>query len=103
MERYDVGAMAWKEFAVLADVTNEMERQLKLKAEGRFPYTARDPELSPLAKCAVLVEEVGEVARAVLEAGELVNDTHHVNLRKELIQVAAVALAWVEGLDGVRR
>jgi NTP pyrophosphatase (non-canonical NTP hydrolase) len=40
-------------------------------------------------KLAVLMEEVGEVARAILEGKEL-------TLQEELIQVAAVAIAWLE-------
>jgi hypothetical protein len=42
-------------------------------------------------KMAVLTEECGEVARAVLDAKPD-------DLRTELIQVAAVATAWLEGL-----
>ena len=41
-------------------------------------------------KAAVLAEECGEVARAVL-------DKDQVALVTELIQVAAVAIAWIEG------
>lgn len=41
----------------------------------------------------ILTEEVGESARASLE-----KDPAH--LRKELIQVAAVAIAWIESIDG---
>jgi hypothetical protein len=43
-------------------------------------------------KAAVLAEECGEVARAVLDR----NGPD--DLRTELIQVAAVAVAWLEGL-----
>ena len=42
-------------------------------------------------KLAVLTEECGEVARAVL-------DRKPADLRTELTQVAAVAVAWLEGL-----
>lgn len=42
-------------------------------------------------KMAVLAEEVGEVARAVL-------DRTPDRLRTELVQVAAVAVAWLESL-----
>lgn len=42
-------------------------------------------------KAMVLTEECGEVARAVL-------DRQPANLRTELIQVAAVAVAWLEGI-----
>jgi hypothetical protein len=47
--------------------------------------------VEPIVKAAVLNEECGEVARAVLDRDEdaLVN---------ELIQVAAVAVAWLESL-----
>jgi NTP pyrophosphatase (non-canonical NTP hydrolase) len=41
---------------------------------------------------AILHEETGEAARAILEADEE-------NMRAELIQVAAVAVAWVEDID----
>ena len=47
--------------------------------------------VAPIVKAAVLNEECGEVARAVLDRDEdeIVN---------ELIQVAAVAVAWLESL-----
>lgn len=84
---------------VIDDMRAERVRQDQLKAEGRFPYTCADPELSNFHCLTVLTEEVGEVARAVLEAEKLANDSHGKELRKELIQVATVCLAWVEGLD----
>lgn len=41
----------------------------------------------------ILVEEVGEVAKAL-------NDREPVeDLRAELVQVAAVAIAWIEAMD----
>lgn len=43
-------------------------------------------------KTAVLSEECGEVARAVLDAD-------HEAMRRELVQVAAVAVAWLESLE----
>ncbi|WP_198144303.1 hypothetical protein [Parafrankia sp. EUN1f] len=50
------------------------------------------PALGDQARLPVLVEEVGEVARAMLEGADLDH------LRAELVQVAAVALTWVEAL-----
>jgi NTP pyrophosphatase (non-canonical NTP hydrolase) len=47
--------------------------------------------IPPMEKVTVLLEEVGEVARAVLEGDRD-------NLRDELVQVAAVAWAWLEAL-----
>lgn len=45
-------------------------------------------------KMVILAEEVGEVAKAVLEVGKT-------ELRKELIQTAAVCVAWLESLDPI--
>lgn len=41
---------------------------------------------------AILVEEVGEIAKASLEHDEE-------NMKEELIQVASVVVAWLEGFD----
>lgn len=46
----------------------------------------------PQRKYLVLAEEVGEVAEALLNIDKE-------NLRDELIQVAAVAVAWLESFD----
>jgi hypothetical protein len=85
---------------VLADVVNECSRQLQLKAAGRFAHAIGDPELTDPERLVILVEEVGEVARAVAEDGGLANDKHNKFLRTELVQVAACAVAWVRGMDG---
>jgi hypothetical protein len=76
----------------LRAVTAERLRQVQLKTEGRFEHTCADPEATDGYRLTVLVEEVGEVARAVLESDGR-------GLREELVQVAAVAVAWIEGLD----
>ncbi len=49
------------------------------------------PAVEDSTKVMVLAEECGEVARAVLDL-----DAH--NLPRELIQVAAVAVAWLESM-----
>jgi hypothetical protein len=46
--------------------------------------------VSPAVKAAVLAEECGEVARAALDGT--------MDLKDELVQVAAVAVAWLESL-----
>jgi hypothetical protein len=48
------------------------------------------PLVADPVKAAVLMEECGEVARAVLDIADV---------RSELVQVAAVAIAWLEGLS----
>ena len=55
------------------------------------PRRLFQPAVADIVKTAVLSEECGEVARAVLD-----NDIDQ--LRTELIQVAAVAVAWLEAL-----
>lgn len=49
----------------------------------------------------VLVEEVGEVARALCEFRHLNKDTQQLKraLRSEVVQVAAMACAWLDALD----
>ena len=79
---------------VLIDVAAERLRQDALKAAGKFPATCADNTLSAGQKLAILVEEVGEVARAICDR----NPKH---MRKKLVQVAAVAVAWVEALTRV--
>lgn len=56
------------------------ERQRQNRIHPQFPEELR---------IAILTEEVGEVARALLEVDPE-------NLRDELIQVAAVAVRWLE-------
>jgi hypothetical protein len=95
-----MGYTIWPDGAtcdVLGEVNRERLRQDQLKGEGRFTHTCADD--MPLGeKLAMLVEEVGEVSRCVLEMGGKANDKHGRDLRKELIQVAAVAVAWAESI-----
>jgi NTP pyrophosphatase (non-canonical NTP hydrolase) len=75
-------------------VDDEVHRQLEMKRTGRFRYVCSDEEMGAEECLAVLMEEVGEVARAILEHKRLANDTHNKDIKKELIQVAAAAIAW---------
>lgn len=83
---------------VLTCIAAERLRQERLKAAGRFKFTPADLGLSDPERLAVLAEEFGEVAREVAErvAGKT---TDFAKLRAELVQVAAVAVAWVEFID----
>jgi hypothetical protein len=72
----------------------ERERQSELWA-GEHSWGSGDcssQDVPDPVKAAVLAEECGEVARAML-AGD------HLDLRRELVQVAAVAVAWWEALS----
>jgi hypothetical protein len=77
---------------VLHSIGDERERQTAKIAAGKIPWDCADNEVPSSAKLAVLVEEVGEVANALIE------DKHVSELYAELIQVAAVAAAWAESL-----
>jgi hypothetical protein len=106
------------EFEMYRRVRNEMGRQKKLMHEGRFPWTCHNPEISDSAKLTVLAEEFGEVAREVCEIQQILDtkwpgeideivisskqrgiSRRRENLKKELIQLAAISLAWCEALD----
>jgi hypothetical protein len=112
---------------VLSEVFTERERQEQLKASGKFLWTCadltykvpsqaayrghvvdteREVTVTHAERMAVLSEEVGEAAKEVVDfiiAGSK-SDTNNAKihlelLRKELVQVAAVAVAWIEALD----
>jgi NTP pyrophosphatase (non-canonical NTP hydrolase) len=74
-------------------IEQERDRQ-EAKWSGRHDWgegSCSSSGVAPIVKVAVLSEECGEVARAVLDGGD--------GLRAELVQVAAVAVAWLESLD----
>lgn len=99
---------------ILREVRGERRSQDEARSQGRFPFTCamlnydhRDKfgtlwsfEVTHAMRFPILVEEVGEAATALMhvEGGGSTHDTKR-DLRKELIQVAAVAVAWVEAID----
>ena len=76
--------------SVYDEIRTERTRQDTLAAAGRWGGESV-ATISDDRRLRVLVEEVGEVARALEE-----DDSQ---LRVELVQVAAVAVAWLEALD----
>ena len=60
--------------------------------------------VSETDRLAILTQKVGEVARALNEyrLGNLADDNWKGRRVRELIQVAAAALSWVEHLEGHR-
>lgn len=95
---------------VLCWVNRERHRQECLKAQGKFPWSCADQidpdsgrEILLAEKLAVLAEEFGEVAEIVCKLGAKRAEADTVSLkmlRDELVQVAAVAVAWAESLTG---
>lgn len=91
---------------IMSEILQERARQNVLKDEGRFDHTLDDKALSNGDRLACVDEEIGEVAREILELRRLVHDrprheqpgaSERDKLRKELIQVAALVVAWLEG------
>ena len=80
-----------RHYKVMAWIAQERTRQEEMVGSGKFPYSCADFDTPDEYRLAVLTEEFGEVGRAMLEPFQL-------TLRTELIQVAAVAAAWAEGL-----
>jgi NTP pyrophosphatase (non-canonical NTP hydrolase) len=85
-----------KQYEILKNVLDERVRQDQLKAQDRFKYTCADWELDESECLAVLMEEVGEVAREVLGKQGLTTDGKDGKLQTELVECAAVILAWLE-------
>lgn len=87
----------------LESIASERSRQEALREAGRFTHTAASPGITEEQCLAILVEEVGEVARQVLTqpGTAIANDTEGSleDLRGELVQVAAIAAGWIERLD----
>lgn len=73
-------------------IRKEILRQLDLQQAGKFKHIAFDAGCSNEMRLAMLMEEVGEVARGLQHAD-------WTNLKDELIQVAAIATSWVARLD----
>ncbi len=86
---------------VLGEVAAERSRQETLSAEKRADglswLTCASPLMHDRDKLAILTEELGEVARELCDA-RAEKRAPASNLRVELIQVAAIAVAWAEVL-----
>jgi hypothetical protein len=80
---------------ILAEILKERDRQDLLKMQGKFATTCADDIPNEL-RLVVLAEEFGEVAREVCDLPR--DPSAQGRLREELVQTAAVCLAWLEGL-----
>jgi hypothetical protein len=86
---------------VLDRIDIERIRQENLREAGRFTHTAASNGISEADRLAILTEEVGEVAGEVLGFSGLAADRGDGGrLRKEVLHVASVAVAWLEYLEG---
>lgn len=92
---------------VFSLIHQERDRQVALFVEGRISFECSSVVAEPRRKLRVLIEEVGEVAEAIDEwerwnasprAG-VQQQRAQKHLVTELIQVAAVCVAWLESLE----
>lgn len=87
---------------ILARVRGERARQRELLAARKIDFDCAEPKVWNSYKLAVLCEEVGEVSKEVQEWVNPKNpaaDKCRARMQTELIQVAAVAVAWAESLE----
>jgi hypothetical protein len=105
----------WGPEAIYAAIVEERLRQEELFETGAHVTHLSNPDTSQASRLAILAEEFGEVAREVVEYDdgrlryaldpnlkEMPKHRHAYfqgQLRKELIQVAAVCVAWCEAID----
>lgn len=73
-------------------IAEEFWRQWELCKDGKFPWASYDPDAPLDHLMIVLMEELGEAARALQQ-----EDWE--NLRAELVQVAAVAMGMYLGME----
>lgn len=89
-------------YEVLDMVAKERGRQERLHQAGRFAFTCADAGVPEGDKMLVLSEEVGEVARAAMvipNKAFFASAEECDQLLTELVQVAAVAVAWAESIQ----
>jgi len=97
--------------SILEKIWLERLRQKQLLREGKIFFACDSPVVSHDRKLRVLTEELGEVAAAIDQI-EILNPLRQPraelsepstraknNLRDELAQIAAVAIAWLESFE----
>ena len=75
---------------LLKQIMKERERQILLWGEQNHVDEWYFP---------ILVEEIGEVAKAMIETKFKYHGANPGDTRKELIETVAVGLAWIECID----
>jgi hypothetical protein len=97
-EVFDYNA-ARKRLNVFRAINAERLRQEQLRMEGRFKSTCAGHSLTDPEKAIILGEECGEVCGAIVQDERLANDRTQSDVRKEILHVAAVAVAWLESFE----
>jgi NTP pyrophosphatase (non-canonical NTP hydrolase) len=74
-------------------IIDAIAQERKRQEEKHGEFSVAGPFKSDAERLVILVEEVGEVARALQDG-----DAESENLRAEIVQCAAVCVAWLESL-----
>jgi len=76
----------------------ERLRVRRLQAVGKYKFSTNSPTVSNGLKLAIVMEEIGEVAREIYEMHDKDDFTPQAKnrLRKELVQAAGTLVAWLE-------
>ena len=86
--------------AVAHERARQEQKCREKQAEGLAWHTCADPDaLDDEQRLPILLEEVGEVARELCDSRASHYEPNLVKLRDELVQTAAVAVAWIESVD----
>ena len=93
-ENYPTLSRALRTKSVYGEVAAE-----RIRAHAKHGATSMESmPINDLTRLAILIEEVGEVAKEFNEARHDGRDVDPLALRKELIQTAAMAIAWADAL-----
>lgn len=87
------------ESTVRADIFDEVRAE-RARAHAKHGDTSMESSApDTLRRLAILTEEVGEVAKEFNDAEHDGRSVDQTKLRKELIQVAAMAAAWADACE----
>lgn len=82
------------------DVLEEVRRE-RIRAHHKHGLTSMESfPVDDMNRLAILGEEYGEVCKEFNEARHDGRPVSTVRLRKELLQVAAMAVAWADAISG---
>lgn len=86
--------------SVIAERERQEQKCAEMQRKGLAWHTCADPHaLDDEQRLPILGEEFGEVCRELCDSRAGHYEPNLVKLRDELVQLAAVAVAWVEAVD----
>lgn len=73
--------------------------QERIRAHAKHGKNSMEQDMPTERRLAILVEEVGEAAKEINDGVLAGEGADLVKLRKELVQVGAMAAAWIDAID----